>query len=106
MWPIIVIVAQLTAAQVDAAKAAYQKLAPADIEAHKAAGVPPKDAQRIDVSPRMKSASFGHKTFLLVAPDGRELWVEYGPSTNKPGGLYGPFPVGGAAAAPGAAPTK
>jgi hypothetical protein len=93
MWPLIVIVAQLTTAQVDAVKAAYHKLAATDIEAHEAKGAPPKDAHRVDVSERMRSASFGHKTWLLVTPDGKQFWVEYGKSTNRPGGLYGPFPV-------------
>jgi len=103
MWGTIVVFAQLSAAQVDAVKAAYQKLAGTEIEAHKAAGAPPpKDAQRIDVSARIRSASFGHKTYLLVTADGTQFWVEYGPSTNRPGALYGPFAV---APAPTPAPT-
>jgi hypothetical protein len=93
MWPLILIVAQLTAAQLDTAKAAYHKLTPAEIEAKKATIQPPKDAQRVDVSERMRSASFGHKTFLLIAPDGTKFWVEYGASTNTPAALYGPFSV-------------
>jgi hypothetical protein len=101
MWPVIVIIAQLTAAQISAAKATYHKLP--DVTQHEASVKPPKDAQRIDVSARIRSASFGHRTWLLVAPDGKQLWVEYGPSTNTKGGLYGPFPVD--APAP-AKPTK
>lgn len=93
MWPIIVIIAQLTAAQVSTVKAAYHKLGSQAVESHKATAQPPKDAQRIDVSPRMRSASFGHRTWLVVPPDGKQFWVEYGPSTNRPGALYGPFPV-------------
>ncbi len=93
MWPIVVIVAQLATAQVDAVKAAYRKLSSTEIETHAATTPPPKDAQRIDVSERIRSASFGHRTWLLVAPDGARFWVEYGPSTNRPGGTYGPFTV-------------
>ncbi len=93
MWPIVVIVAQLTAAQLDAAQAAYHRLSGIEIEKHKASEPPPKDAQRSDVSERIRSASFGHRTWLLVAPDGARFWVQYGPSTNRPGGTYGPFAV-------------
>ncbi len=94
MWPVIVIIAQLTAAQQSAVKAEYHKLPSAEIEKHVATtDKPPKDAHKIDVSARIRSASFGHRTWLLVAPDGKRFWVEYGPSTNRPGGLYGPFTV-------------
>lgn len=87
----IVIVASLSEAQIAAAKASYQQLT--DTTEHVAKKKPPKHAEKIDVSSRMRSASFGHKTWLHVAPDGSEFWVEFGGSTNKPGGLYGPFPV-------------
>jgi soluble cytochrome b562 len=93
MWPIIVIIAQLTAAQLDAAKASYHQMAATDVEAHKAADKPPKNAHKVDVSPRMKSASFGHKTWLVITADGAQFWVEYGKSTNAPAALYGPFAV-------------
>jgi hypothetical protein len=95
MWPIILITlwAQLTAAQLDTAKAAYHKLKPAEIEAKKTTVQPPKDVQRVDVSERIRSASFGHKTFLLIAADGSKFWVEYGASTNAPAALYGPFSI-------------
>jgi hypothetical protein len=96
MWPLIVIIAQLSTAQIEAVKAAYHKLPAADVEAKKTEAQPPKDAQRIDVSERMRSASFGHKTWLVVTSDGTQFWIEYGRSTNRPGGLYGPFPVGSA----------
>ena len=93
MWPVIVLVAQLSAAQLDQAKAAYHRLSSTEITTHKAAGAPPRDAQRIDVSERIRSASFGHQTWIVVAADGKTFWVEYGRSTNAPGGLYGPFAV-------------
>jgi hypothetical protein len=93
MWPLVVLIAQLTAAQVDAAKAAYHALGAKAVEAHQAAGKPPADAQKIDVSARFRSASFGHTTWLWVTPDGGRFWIEYGASTNRPGGLYGPFAV-------------
>jgi hypothetical protein len=92
MFAIFVIFAQLTSAQIDAVKASYQALGN-EVEAHQAKDQPPKDAEKIDVSPRIRSASFGHKTWLVVTPDAKSFWVEYGKSTNKPGGLYGPFPV-------------
>ncbi len=101
MWfPILVLLAQLGAAPVPVQKA-YQKLTSAEIAAKKVKkDKPPKDAQRIDVSARIRSASFGHKTWLLVAPDGTQFWVEYGRSTNRPGGTFGPFSVAPVAAAP------
>ena len=55
---------------------------------------------RIDVTPRMRSASFGHTTTLIVpvpsadagaAPT--QFWVQYGKSTNAPARLFGPFPL-------------
>jgi hypothetical protein len=92
MLPLVVIVAQLSAAQIDAAKATYGKLAPAEVEAKKL-DVPPADAQKIDVSSRIRSASFGHKTWLVLAPDGTRFWIEWGKSTNRPGALFGPFPI-------------
>ena len=87
----IVMIASLSEAQIAAVKASYQKLT--DTDQHVATKKPPRNAEKIDVSPRVRSASFGHKTWLHIAPDGSEFWVEFGKSTNKPGGLYGPFPV-------------
>ena len=87
----IVMIASLSEAQIAAVKASYQKLT--DTDQHVATKKPPRNAEKIDVSPRIRSASFGHKTWLHIAPDGSEFWVEFGKSTNKPGGLYGPFPV-------------
>ena len=92
MFPIFVFIAQLTTAQVDAVKTAYKELGDT-VEQHVAKDQPPKDAEKIDISPRLRSASFGHKTWLVVTPDAQKFWVEYGKSTNKPGGMYGPFPV-------------
>jgi hypothetical protein len=100
MWPILVILAQLTVAQINAAKAAYHKLTPADLEAHKAAAAAPPTAQRFEVSERMRSASFGQRKFVVVAEDGKQYWVEFFPSTNRPGALYGPFEVTAAAPKP------
>jgi hypothetical protein len=100
MFPIFVLFMQLTTAQIDAVKASYKALGD-QVEAHKATEQPPKDAEKIDISPRIRSASFGHKTWLVVTPDAKSFWVEYGRSTNKPGGLYGPFPVEAATGAGG-----
>ena len=85
MWPIVVFLLQLTGAQIGAAKAAYHKLKPADLEAHKATETAPKTAQRVEVSERMRSASFGQRKFLLITEDGKQYWVEFFPSTNRPG---------------------
>ncbi len=101
----IVIIASLSQAQIDAAKASYEKLT--DVDQHVASKKPPKNAEKLNVTPRIRSASFGHSTMLHIAPDGSEFWVEFGKSTNKPGGLYGPCPVDTAPATPpAAAPSK
>jgi hypothetical protein len=96
-FPLVVVIAQLASAPAPVQKA-YQKLSSAELESHKTK-LPPKDAKKIDVSSKIKSASFGHKTWLIVSPDGKEFWVEYGASTNTPAGLYGPFTVEEGAAA-------
>ncbi|HWE28533.1 MAG TPA: hypothetical protein VHB97_11050 [Polyangia bacterium] len=93
MWfPIVVLIAQLSAAPAPVQRA-YQKLTPAELEAKKTTKQPHKDAHKIDVSAKIRSASFGHKTWLIVAKDSNEFWVEYGRSTNTPAALYGPFTV-------------
>mgnify|MGYP001550886269 CR=1 FL=1 len=102
-FPLIVLIAQLSAAPAPV-QHAYQKLAPAELQAKKTTAKPPKDAQKIDVSARIRSASFGHKTWLWVAKDGKEFWVEYGRSTNRPAALYGPFTVEDPATGPATAP--
>jgi hypothetical protein len=100
MWfPIVVLIAQLSAAPAPV-QAAYQKLTPQELQAKKTTKKPPKDARRIDVSAKIRSASFGHKTWLWVASDGKQYWVEYGRSTNTPAALYGPFTVEAAAGSP------
>ena len=93
MWfPLIVVIAQLSAAPAPVQKA-YQKLTQTDLDAKKTSARPPASAKKIDVTEKVKSASLGHKTFLLVSDDGREFWVEFGRSTNTAAQLYGPFPV-------------
>ena len=75
-----------------------------EIERHRIAALP-VSAQfaRIDASDRIRSISFGHTTTLLV-PAGvtghprnpnraRVFYVEYGASTNAPGGIFGPFQI-------------
>ena len=101
MWfPIFVVIAQLSAAPAPVQRA-YQKLTAQELEAKKTTAKPPKDAQKIDVSAKIRSASFGHKTWLLISKNGKEFWVEYGRSTNTKAALYGPFSVEeGAAKAP------
>ncbi len=105
MWfPLVVLIAQLAAAPAPVQRA-YRKLTSQEIESHKAKHKPPKDATRIDISEKIRSASFGHKTWLIVDKDGDEFWVENGRSTNRPGGLYGPFTVEEKEAAPAPEPT-
>ena len=100
MWfPIVVLIAQLRAAPAPV-QAAYQKLTPQELQAKKTTKKPPKDARRIDVSAKIRSASFGHQTWLWVAKDGKEFWVEYGRSTNTKAALYGQFAVDTAAGSP------
>src|SRR3954462_10267294 len=89
-FPIIVLVAQLSAAPAPVQRA-YQKQTSAEREAKKTTVKQPKSAHRIDVSTRIRSASFGHKTWLWVSSDGKQFWVEYSRSTNTPAGLFGPF---------------
>jgi hypothetical protein len=94
----------LDPALVERARAAYQKLGSDAIEAKPSPSPSPPahiEFARIDVSERMRSASFGHATTLLVplpAQDGgssapAQFWVEYGRSTNSPARLFGPFPL-------------
>ena len=94
MKQIFAILLALTPAQTDSAIAAYRALASAEVEAKPAAALPRGVSfSRLDVSDKIRSASFGHTTTLLVPPDGRSFYVEYGRSTNRPAALYGPFPV-------------
>ncbi|HEX8951777.1 MAG TPA: hypothetical protein VF945_08015 [Polyangia bacterium] len=99
MFPIVVLIAHLTAAPAPVQRA-YQKLTAEELQAKRTTVKPPKDARRIDVSSRIRSASFGHQTWLIVAHDGKRFWVEYGRSTNSPPGLFGPFAVEEAATKP------
>src|SRR3954462_14705267 len=96
---IIVLVAQLSAAPTPV-QHAYQKQTRAEREAKKTTVKPPRSAHRIDVSPKIRSASFGHQTWLWVSKDGKQFWVEYGRSTNTPAALYGPFSVDAPATKP------
>jgi hypothetical protein len=98
-FPIIVLIAQLSAAPAPVQQA-YRKLTVQQRDAKKTTVKPPKSAHRIDISERIRSASFGHKTWLWVSADGKEFWVEFGRSTNFPAALYGPFSVEEAAAKP------
>jgi hypothetical protein len=88
----------LTPAQASAVKEHYHSLGSTAIEQKPASGIPGDvSVARIDASPRIRSASFGHSTTLVVAlpPAGewpKQYWVEYGRSTNHPAAqLYGPF---------------
>jgi hypothetical protein len=87
---------QLTAERRDAVLATWHALTPPEVEAKKIDALP-KDlaVERIDVSEKIRSASFGHTTTLLVPTGGKEFYVEYGRSTNRPAALYGPFSVRG-----------
>jgi hypothetical protein len=90
---------ELSPAQVSAVKNHYSTLGSTAVEAKPVDALPP-DAKvtRVDISPHIRSASFGHKTTLLIAvpPQGetaKQYWVEYGKSTNHPAALYGPFTI-------------
>jgi hypothetical protein len=94
--------AALPPEQEAAVRAAYEKLGSAGVESKPAATLPKRMRfHRIDVSEHMRSASFGHKTMLIVPvqrADGgavapTQFWVEYGASTNNAARLFGPFPV-------------
>ncbi len=85
---------QLRAPQRDAVLASWRALTPETVEARKLEALPQGLVfERIDVSEQIRSASFGHTTTLLVPPGGKQFYVEYGRSTNRPGGFFGPFPV-------------
>jgi hypothetical protein len=74
--------------------AAYHALKAPEPESKKIDKLPEhEELTRIDVSPRIRSASFGHRTWLLVPPHARHFYVEFGRSTNTPAGLFGPFEV-------------
>jgi len=91
--------ATLDPAQADRVRAAYEKLGAPAVEAKPAKALPDGvEVARIDVTPRMRSASFGHTTTLIVplsstdagaAPT--QFWVQYGKSTNALARLFGPF---------------
>ena len=85
-----------------AAVQAYRSLPKAEIRKHRIEGLPAgSHFERVDVSERFRSASFGHRTTLLVTPErSGEFYVEIGRSTNDPGGLFGPFRL------PGPGPSK
>jgi hypothetical protein len=77
--------------------AAYKALKPQELDAKKIDALPQQAFRRIEVKQRMRSASFGHSTTLVVpVVEGhpkREFYVEFGKSTNRPGQLFGPFPL-------------
>jgi hypothetical protein len=87
----------LTPAQIAAVKDHYNTHGTAGTEAKPLDALPTGVAvQRVNVSPHIRSASFGHATILIVElPKAGEpptrYWVEYGRSTNTKAALYGPF---------------
>ncbi len=79
----------------DAAVKAYRAMTPAQVEARLTETPPSGDGwEKIDVSEKIRSASFGHSTTLWVK--GATFFVEYGRSTNKSGRTMGPFSSGDA----------
>lgn len=85
---------ELTKAQQDAVIAAYHALKAPEPENKKIEKLPEHlELARIDVSPRIRSASFGHKTWLLVPKKAQKYFIEYGRSTNTAAALFGPFDV-------------
>jgi hypothetical protein len=92
---------ELSPAQVEAVKSAYRKLGNAAVMARPSSPLPASArVKRIDVSEKIRSASFGHRTTLLVpfpaeGEDPHRFWVELGPSTNhREPQWFGPFFVG------------
>jgi hypothetical protein len=79
----------------DSYRAAYKALKSEELEAKLIDKLPDTPFREIDVSERMRSASFGHSTKLLVpTKEGqtkREFFVQYGRSTNRPARTFGPF---------------
>ncbi len=72
------------------ALAAFHALTTEQVEARPAASAPTgKGWTKVDASQKVKSASFGHRTTLLVGA--KAFYVEYGKSTNAPAKTFGPF---------------
>jgi hypothetical protein len=76
---------------------AFHALTTEAIEAKAGASVPAGPWQRIDVSEKVRSASFGHTTTLLVSAKSPTFFIEYGRSTNSPAKTFGPFALQGSA---------
>ena len=90
----------LTTGEEEAVVAAYHALKSPEPQSRKIDQLPEGELQRIEVSERIRSASFGHRTWLLVPAGGKRFYVEYGRSTNTPAAFFGPFDVAPAAPAP------
>jgi hypothetical protein len=85
---------ELSKSETEAVLASYHALKSPDPQDKKIEKLPAHEKlARIDVSMRIRSASFGHKTWLLVPPGAKKFYVEYGKSTNTPPGFFGPFDV-------------
>jgi hypothetical protein len=90
---------------------AYHALLAAELTSKKVVALPAgRQFVKIDASDRIRSASFGHTTTVLV-PTGlpgkhedpnhaTEFYVEHGRSTNAPASTYGPFKLNPPAATP------
>jgi hypothetical protein len=88
------LVAALNPDQISAVKDHYLALGSEAIEAKPAAAPAAAKVERVDASQHIRSASFGHKTTLLIdKAQPTQYWVEYGKSTNTPAATYGPFTV-------------
>ena len=95
LFAAMILAAAVSPDQIAAVKEHYLTLGSVAIEA-KPAAAPPEASKvmRVDASQKIRSASFGHKTTLLVdTAQPTRYWVEYGKSTNTPAALYGPFDV-------------
>jgi hypothetical protein len=90
--------AELSKEKEQAVIAAYHALKPPEPQSKKIEKLPEhEEFTRINVTERVRSASFGHATWLLVPPHARHFYVEFGKSTNTPAGFFGPFDVKAAA---------
>jgi hypothetical protein len=84
---------QLDKDEEQAVVAAYHALKEPEPGSKKIEKLPAREMARIDVSARIRSVSFGHRTWLWVPPGAKHFYVEYGRSTNTPPAVFGPFPV-------------
>jgi 3-methyladenine DNA glycosylase/8-oxoguanine DNA glycosylase len=94
LFAAMILSAAISPDQISAVKEHYLALGSTAIEAKPSAAPDAAKVTRVDASQKIRSASFGHRTTLLVdVAQPTHYWVEYGKSTNTPAAVYGPFDV-------------